>query len=285
MRQPPSVRFGYRAGDAEAGDLDGAAAISGKFVGAAVPSGQPVGQTVPLNALADLRLWRPRHLRSAEPAQRSSPSLSPSSWRIHRRFGMIRCGRATGRDYGGMHVWFTRNEILDLAEEYLSLPSYQPGVPNGEADRRLGLKLGAARERGHMVLDDLRATASWKYRGKALMNLVEENTDEKVVDVTRASFAATDERQRIDALRTLRGVDWPMASTILHFAFPDRYPIVDKRVMRTIGGRSPGRFNLDEWVRFTNFSRDQSQKFGVTMRELDRALWTYDQKRTTKRRL
>ena len=184
-----------------------------------------------------------------------------------------------------MHVWFTRNEILDLAEEYLSLPSYQFGVPNGEADRRLGLKLGAARERGHMILDDLRATASWKYPGKALMNLVEQNTADQVEDSSRASFAATAERQRVEALRDLRGVDWAMASTIVHFAFPDSYPIVDKRVMRTIGGPSPDRFNFDEWVRFTKFSRVKSKEFGVTMRELDRALWTYDRIRTTKGRL
>jgi hypothetical protein len=36
------------------------------------------------------------------------------------------------------------------------------------------------------------------------------------------------ERELTDALRSLHGVGWPTASVLLHLAYPDRYPILDK---------------------------------------------------------
>lgn len=35
--------------------------------------------------------------------------------------------------------------------------------------------------------------------------------------LTRAAFAASDEALKMDLLRLLEGVEWPTASTILHF--------------------------------------------------------------------
>lgn len=179
-----------------------------------------------------------------------------------------------------MRIRLTRNEILSLAERYLELPSYEAGVSNGEADERIERKLGAARHRGHMIPDDLRATARWKYPGKRLMNLIGENTPDEVAEITRVSFAATTERLRVGALLALHGIDWPMASVILHFAFPGHYPILDVRVMRTIDG--PRGYNFDRWIQITEFCRAASMESGVTMRELDRALWTHDYIRTRK---
>ena len=124
-----------------------------------------------------------------------------------------------------------------------------------------------------MIPDDLRAIAKWKYPGPKLLSLVEENTSDEVAEITRMSFAATTERLRGGALLALRGVDWPMARVILQFAFPGQYPIPDKRVMRAIAG--PHRFNFDSWIQVTKFLRAKSIEFGVTMRELDRALWIH----------
>ena len=67
-----------------------------------------------------------------------------------------------------------------------------------------------------------------------------------------------------------------MASVILHFAFPNRYPVLDVRVMHTIDG--PRSYNFSSWTRITEFCRNESAEYGVTMRELDRALWTYHKK-------
>lgn len=173
-----------------------------------------------------------------------------------------------------MRTRLTKNEILVLAERYLDLPSYEVGVSNGAADEQVERKLQAARHRGHMTPHELRATARWKYPGNRLVSLVDENTSDEVAEITRVSFAAASERLRISALLTLHGIGWPMASVILHFGFPGLYPILDVRVMRTIDG--PRTYNFGSWTRTTKFCRNKSVEYGVTMRELDRALWTHD---------
>ena len=116
------------------------------------------------------------------------------------------------------------------------------------------------------------------YPGKALVNLVEKNTLIEVAETSRAAFSATTERLRIGALLALHGVGWPMASVILHFAFPECYPILDKRVMRVVG--VPDAYSFDRWVEYTDLCREASRRLGVSMRVLDRALWTLDRTST-----
>ena len=174
-----------------------------------------------------------------------------------------------------MHIRLAANDILVLAEEYLNLPFGQR-VSNRMADERIERKFHTVRHRGHMTADDLRATAYWKCRGNRLASRLDENAPEDVEEITRVSFATTNERLRIGAMRALHGVDWPVASVILHFAFPDRYPILDVHVMHAIDG--PSERSFDSWTRVANFCRNQAAKYGVTMRELDRALWTHGYK-------
>ena len=131
-----------------------------------------------------------------------------------------------------------------------------------------------------MIPNDLRATARWKYPGKRLMNLIGENTADEVAEIARVSFSATSERLRVGALLALHGVGWPMASAILHFVFPGRYPMLDVRVMRIVDG--PRGYSFERWIQFTEFCRKASTERGVTMRELDRALWTHDYIHTSK---
>ena len=65
-----------------------------------------------------------------------------------------------------------------------------------------------------------------------------------------------------------------MASTILHFVFPDRYPILDVRAMRAVGCKP--NYNFEMWKKYIKLCRCAADKYGVTLRDLDRALWTYD---------
>ena len=137
----------------------------------------------------------------------------------------------------------TRDETLDFARWYCELPFYEAGASNGQADEEIERRFQAIRPRGLMLPEDLRHIARWQYLGKALVNLVEKNTPVEVTEISRASSSATTERLRIGALLALHGVGWPMASVILHFAFPDRYPMLDKRVMRVIGASDA--YNFD----------------------------------------
>jgi predicted enzyme related to lactoylglutathione lyase len=70
--------------------------------------------------------------------------------------------------------------------------------------------------------------------------LVATNSAAEVETATRTALGtASMERERTDALRSLAGVDFPTASVLLHLAYPERYPILDKRALHALGVRAP----------------------------------------------
>ncbi len=93
----------------------------------------------------------------------------------------------------------TRDEAPDPARRYCELPSYEAGVSNGQADEDIERRFRTIRKRGHMVPEDLRLIARWKYPGEALVNLVGKNTPVEVEEISRASFSAETGRLRIAA--------------------------------------------------------------------------------------
>ena len=162
-----------------------------------------------------------------------------------------------------MQINFTRKQILEYAARYVY-----------DADDVLGARMKAAAALGHMTRDDLIEVAKWKWRGGATRKLCAKNTEAEVEEISGISFAAKSERLRIGALLTLHGVQWPMASVILHFAFPDRYPILDVRAMNTTGGSTY--YTLEKWNEYVALCRKTAAEHNVSMRTLDKALWAYD---------
>ncbi|WP_421055603.1 hypothetical protein [Leisingera sp. D0M16] len=162
-----------------------------------------------------------------------------------------------------MQFNLTRDQILEYAERYVY-----------DADDVLGSRMEAAAQRGYMRRNDLIEVASWKWRGGRTRQLCGQNTESEVEEITRASFAAKSERLRIGALLSLRGVQWPMASVILHFAFPDRYPILDVRAMNTVGGST--HYTFEKWQVYLEMCQAEAKSHGITMRTLDKALWAFD---------
>ena len=145
-------------------------------------------------------------------------------------------------------------------------------VYNYDGDDALGASLVQARARGWMIRDELVSVAAWKWRGARPQQLAMLNSEGEVQEITRASFSAESERLRIGALLALSGVHWPMASVILHFAFRDRYPILDVRAMASVGGLS-SYYSHQRWIDYVTLCREAVGRLGVTMRDLDRALW------------
>jgi len=110
----------------------------------------------------------------------------------------------------------------------------------------------------------------------------EANTAAFVRHVTEQAFQMSDDRLRLHTLMALEGVGVPVASTLLHFAFPETHPIVDVRALTTLtraglwSGNDAGRFTLDDWLNYVRLMRGLSRKLGVDLRTLDKALWAFD---------
>ena len=145
-----------------------------------------------------------------------------------------------------------------------------PADPDDEA-LAIGRK---ARERGHYTLEEFLKVCRWKTPRSA--PLVARNSAEDVVSLTAVALSDTSsERERIDALRSFRGVGWPTASVLLHLAYPDRYPILDKRVLHALGARASSTYSFRFWEAFLSAWRKLAEQAGVDGRTFDQALWQW----------
>ena len=159
-------------------------------------------------------------------------------------------------------------KIDDWAKRYL-----QDLTPKGrKAEDNVVDVIGpCARDVGFLTLEQFKEICMWK--SPRPKHLYEQNEDEYIEEVTRIALSAPSERLRIQILTLLRGVSWRTASAILHLAHQDRYPIMDFRVMRTLGQEVQENFAF--WWEYVELCRKIAEKHGVTMRTLDRALWKY----------
>src|ERR687897_1953421 len=153
------------------------------------------------------------------------------------------------------------------------VPEYAARFPSEDDDEALAIGRNA-RNRGHYTLEEFRKVCRWKTPRSA--PLVARNNAEDVIASTAVALSATSsERERIDALRSLHGVGWPTASVLLHLAYPDRYPILDKRVVHALGAPTPSTYGYRFWEAFVSAWRQFAERAGVDGRTFDQALWQW----------
>jgi hypothetical protein len=90
--------------------------------------------------------------------------------------------------------------------------------------------------------------------------------------------AQSDEAHQIARLVTLRAVGYPVASVILHFAFPDRFMILDVRALDSLGCTGSRSYTPAFWSRYSARAREIAGRLGVSLRTLDKALWEFSKR-------
>ena len=138
--------------------------------------------------------------------------------------------------------------------------------------------LRAARNRGYLTSSELEEVCRWK--SPRALQLIRSNSASKVRGATTRAFRTKSERERLAALRELRGVSVPMASAILMLLYPKRYGVIDIRVWQllykigTVTKNPKGiGFSFANWYQFLMVIRYFAKEFGVTARDIERALF------------
>ena len=151
--------------------------------------------------------------------------------------------------------------------------SYAARFPSGSEDAALAVGT-AARNRGHYTRDEFIRVCRWKSeRSRAH---AARNTAEAVEAATRVALSdASTERERMAALRSLHGVEWATASVLLHLAYPERYPILDQRVLQAFGVPQPSSYSFRFWEAFVSAWLPLLEESGVDGRTFDQALWQW----------
>jgi hypothetical protein len=163
-----------------------------------------------------------------------------------------------------------RRQILKYVQGY-SVYSYDEET---EATLKSAIQNRFCRGKRDLTKELFLGIAAWKTPRQK--RKYETNTAALISEVTAISFQeGRNEKVRIQVLLALEGVGYPVASTILHFAFPDQYPILDFRAVWSLGMEKPSAYTFEFWWEFVEKMRRESSKLGLTIRDLDKALWAY----------
>lgn len=164
-------------------------------------------------------------------------------------------------------------DIRDYAKEYNNYHKLHSEIDLTLENEFLSIKKPLIK----LDLEFLRKIAHWKSPRSS--GHIEKNEPEYVQAVTSFVFQTKNERARIEALTILSGVQWPMASVILHFFHEDPYPILDYHALNCFGVDQPNQYDFSFWWSYVEACRNLSARYSVDMRTLDKALWMYDKKK------
>jgi hypothetical protein len=165
-------------------------------------------------------------------------------------------------------------QILELARLYWSTINARDAA----AERAFERDLAAARAAGYLPKPLFVRLARWK----SVRNTpaYESNSEEAVRAATVAAFQAADDAAAIAALTALRGVALRTASAILHWMRPDRFPILDVRVLSALGVPEPRSYDdVHFYATVGEQIRQLAARHSLDLRTIDRALWTWDKLR------
>ena len=167
----------------------------------------------------------------------------------------------------GMRI--NRDEILRFNDRY---DAAVKGTPDEltEAEMLSWFAQNKYLDREHLI-----ELGRWKSQRALKQYLSEINSDERVKELTSFSLVSEDEFIRIMCPQLLKGVSWGVASVILHFAYPSQYMIIDFRPIWSLGWELPKFYTFDYWMKYIRHVRSLAEETGVSLRQLDKALWQY----------
>ena len=130
------------------------------------------------------------------------------------------------------------------------------------------------RSSGHLDLEDLKSLGVWKNGNERLSSLFKRNT---CAEITRRTGEAY-ETHHIEPIMKLYGFrsGFPMASTFMHFALDDEFPVIDRRALSTLGVPKETGISKRVWTLYCDKCRGWSDYYHVSRRDLDRALWQFN---------
>ncbi|HDZ18095.1 hypothetical protein LCGC14_1040030 [marine sediment metagenome] len=96
--------------------------------------------------------------------------------------------------------------------------------------------------------------------------------------------------KKIRIIEEQDGIRFPVASTVLHFIYPEDFPIIDVRTVKALWDKGIISAKLGDTIKDYNTYREKIMKIkdickDFSVREIDRALFTYNEKRETLSRM
>ena len=171
--------------------------------------------------------------------------------------------RLKRRSMYSFKIRFTPDQITEIASRYADSqddPIIENVIP------------GVLKSR-YLTKDNFLALCNWKT--VRTRNLCRSNDSNFIKEISAIALNSNNEKIKIEALTLLDGVNYPTASTILHFSTKFKYPILDYLALWSLRTEVPKKYTFDFWWAYTKYCRKLAGENGVSLRTLDRALWQY----------
>ena len=131
----------------------------------------------------------------------------------------------------------------------------------------------------YITQDILYDIVDWK--APRIRKYVLENRKEFIEEVTKHCFLSLDEQFKIEGLTIMKGVQYRVASAVLHFCFSSEYTIMDWRAWNSLQEEKelPKDYEIkddfEHWEKYLNVCKEIVHKYDCSLRQLDKALWQY----------
>lgn len=185
----------------------------------------------------------------------------------------------------------TKAGILQLCNKY----NTEEDQWNSGLEADLGRKFRSDKE---ITKADLIQVVKWKFatnkhRLKRELNLIENVSDNDVMDISRLAFNAEDDFSRIRCLMQIKGVGNAVASTILTFYDPKNYGVFDIHMYDELFNTNPKTrpkdisSNPKHYIKLLEELRTIAKKHNLDVRIVEKALFkkNYDESKNKKHNL
>jgi hypothetical protein len=145
--------------------------------------------------------------------------------------------------------------------------------------------LPTAFEEDEWSRDDIEWIIEWKVGPefvKPVLGYFRDNDDAVVQEHIERAVQKSSIRNKVEPLTSLDGIGVPVASAILLFIDPDRFTVIDGRAWNMLQetkylsqelSEDP---TVDEYLMYLGACWTLANKYDVSLRTLDRALWVLD---------
>ena len=173
----------------------------------------------------------------------------------------------------------TRKEILYWEERYIEDQSQERRELEQTVigfKQNVESRVCSETPNGYLLETELLKMGEWKHSD--LPYWMDDYPPGHIQEITAEAFRLSGDWEKLIKLtEIIRGVRRSVASVILHFYDSQKYPILDRHALRSVGiceecARGP---EYPFWQEYVDLCRAKAERYDVSMRTLDRALWKY----------
>ena len=178
----------------------------------------------------------------------------------------------------------SQKEILDWENRYIEDQSEERRELEQTVigfKQNVQSRVSYERPNGYLLKTELLKMGEWKHCD--LPSIMDRNLPEHVERITAEAFSPGDDWEKLKKLTRdrggLDGARRSVASVILHLYDEGDYPILDRHALRSVRIREECVRGPEYpfWQEYVDLCRAKADRYDVSMRTLDRALWKYSE--------